>query len=421
MIKRYSLNYYGIGKGNRNNMFTLYLRYHYTENGKKHSVNFNTDYQLTRNQIELIKENKLTGQIKTDLDKKKARIIQVVETLNLRDNSYPNSQTLTEYYNKTEKLLSIDFYRNKYLRNLTVKSSSKHIYANNVDLFIHHYKLNPVPLANIVTKKFFDDYIIAIEAKERSFHKKISNYTKINRVEGALRFTDFLAEEIGKPKLKYVYKPQRESTKLHLTVEELYKLITLNVNELKVSDTCKQNLYNAQQLIILNSAIGLRINELLNIRSNNIIKKGDYYVLKFIDFKRKKERLVIVKDIEPIQVIDRLLNSSEFPFRLFSSHDNFNKYLKKIAEYAELTDEVSLFRVYKNEPEYINIPKYKAISSHCLRRFAINRNLRLYGAVVAKQFSGHRDFSMIDKHYSSDLNEEELLDLLNREKKTNLR
>jgi hypothetical protein len=45
----------------------------------------------------------------------------------------------------------------------------------------------------------------------------------------------------------------------------------------------------------------------------------------------------------------------------------------------------------------------------------------LYGALVAKQFSGHRDFSMIDKHYSSDLNEEELLDLLNGEKKTHLR
>jgi len=58
--------------------------------------------------------------------------------------------------------------------------------------------------------------------------------------------------------------------------------------------------------------------------------------------------------------------------------------------------------------EYAEVLKYKAISSHSFRRFAIERNIVKYGIDVARQFSGHSDTAIVFKHYADWMKAEDL-------------
>jgi integrase len=84
--------------------------------------------------------------------------------------------------------------------------------------------------------------------------------------------------------------------------------------------------------------------------------------------------------------------------------------LKELAKQAGLTQDVTLYSIKATNKDFYNKkPLWKHISSHCIRRYAVNRNLVKYGLIVAKQYSGHKSYAMIQKHYSRNLSEQELL------------
>jgi hypothetical protein len=153
-IKHYTVNFFGLGKVNKNGMQSVYIRYLYTLNQKKYTMNFETGYQLTKEQILLLKSNQLNGAIQENLIKKKSEIIQIVETLNLRDNGYPDKMTLSEYFNKTVNVLTIDHYLGMFMRDLKCKQSSKNIYDINLNRFVNNIKLNNKPIQAIINKTY---------------------------------------------------------------------------------------------------------------------------------------------------------------------------------------------------------------------------------------------------------------------------
>jgi hypothetical protein len=124
-IRHYTVNFFGLGKVNKNAMQSVYIRYLYTFAGEKYTMNFETGYQLSKEQIILLKSNQLNGAIQENLIKQKSQLIQIVETLNLRDNSYPDKVTLKEYFYKTINILTIEHYLNLFLRSLKCKEQSK--------------------------------------------------------------------------------------------------------------------------------------------------------------------------------------------------------------------------------------------------------------------------------------------------------
>ena len=47
-----------------------------------------------------------------------------------------------------------------------------------------------------------------------------------------------------------------------------------------------------------------------------------------------------------------------------------------------------------------HVNKWKAITSHAFRRYAIERNIVDYGIDVARSLSGHADTAIMFKHYA---------------------
>ena len=72
VIRNYTLNFIRLGKA-VNNQYPIYLRYFYTLNQKKCSYNINCHTQLTIEQLEQLKENKLTPSLQLDLLKSKVK------------------------------------------------------------------------------------------------------------------------------------------------------------------------------------------------------------------------------------------------------------------------------------------------------------------------------------------------------------
>jgi hypothetical protein len=49
------------------------------------------------------------------------------------------------------------------------------------------------------------------------------------------------------------------------------------------------------------------------------------------------------------------------------------------------------------------------VASHCIRRYAIQRNIGLYGVDVSKTFSGHQSYETIKKYADDYLKKEDVL------------
>ena len=78
-IKHYTINFFGLGKVNKNDMLSVYLRYLYTYQGKKYRVSFATGYKLTPQQIVLLKANKLGGKTREELKKQESGLINACQ------------------------------------------------------------------------------------------------------------------------------------------------------------------------------------------------------------------------------------------------------------------------------------------------------------------------------------------------------
>ena len=80
-IKTYTLKYYCLGAAVKDNNFRVYLRYYVTIDGKTESINFNTNYTLTKEQTKLLNANELGGHIQKEFDNIRASITQVIKNL----------------------------------------------------------------------------------------------------------------------------------------------------------------------------------------------------------------------------------------------------------------------------------------------------------------------------------------------------
>ena len=215
--------------------------------------------------------------------------------------------------------------------------------------------------------------------------------------------------------LEYTIELPRKSEKLHLTTDHIETLLKYDIKK----ETNKKRIdyfKNIQELIKINRVIGLRINELLYIERDDIIFKGDYVSMKVTEEKTGETRTVVVKDSQAIQSIKLFYNNGrEQPFNVMD-YTRFNYHLKSLAKQAELTEAIILKKSVGREIKPVTKALDRIISSHAIRRYAIQNNLVNYGIVLTRQLSGHKDYQMIEKHYSRNLKEQEMLELLNKTK-----
>jgi integrase len=156
----------------------------------------------------------------------------------------------------------------------------------------------------------------------------------------------------------------------------------------------------------------LRINELLNLKKSNLSLNDKYITIKFFEQKKNDIREIIIVDAKAIKLVTQHLNLSKTDC-IFSLYVNvFNNNLKALARLSGMTETVEYIKNYRTNTVTLKKPKWELISSHAIRRYAVNQNVVKHGIDIARQFSGHKDYATIKKNYMRNINQQELLERL---------
>lgn len=406
-LKSYTLKYYCLGSAIKGNNFRVYLRYYVTLDSKPVSLSLNTAYTLTKEQVELLNKNELGGAIQQDLNKVKANIIQIIEGLNIQFNSYPTPDQLKDWLSDSQNVLPMEKYISDFLKSLETKKSSKYIYSLRLKQFKDYYDLNltKTPLTTLVNKTTVETYgeWLKRQYAVRDNKKPLGKAYLHDLKSSAIRLLNFVAEQQKIPPIPFYLKSPKYSEQYTPTEIEFEKLISIDCNGI---------IKLVQEMMYINSFLGIRIAELLSITPESVRFNGDHVEIHFSDFKHSKARDIILMDDKAIGLLKKhIANAGDTIYNI--SADVFNRNLKKLAELAFKEKKVTLYNTDLDENATYLIKD--VITSHCIRRYAIINNIAKYGIDVAKTFSGHTNYHTVERHYAKDfMNKNASLNILRR-------
>jgi integrase len=417
-IKKFNLKLITLGALVKKNLYKTYFRYSCTVNGKQVFWHYGTEYLLTKEQVEMVNTNTYGGTIQQELDKIKSNLMQTINGLTALYDNYPTPQQLDEVFEQARYYKPMEWYINEYLKDLTVKPYSKKVYARNINAFKAFYdaQLTKYTLQQIISEKTVKDFgkwlvghkRAKAEARERRLIEagKLKKPVKktygnvaihLNQVT-IITFLNWIAKEKNLPMLKRVLKPLKDNQQYSTSKEDFQRLLDYK--------TDNEYLKVVIDMLYINSFIGLRISELINIHKDSITIFPKYIEIQFTEWKKSKPRSVIVIDERAIELIKYHMDITSN--RLFNTNkDLFNNRLRQIARDV-FGDEV----IYLHNAELdkdVKFLKAEKVASHCMRRYAIQRNIALYGVEVSKTFSGHKSYVTIKKYADDWLEKEDVL------------
>lgn len=225
---------------------------------------------------------------------------------------------------------------------------------------------------------------------------------------GFLKSISIDAEKHGNAVNPYVHKievfsePNEDRFIITLTFQEL--------DQIRKTELKREALINARKWLLLGCEIGQRVEDLLRITEKNM--RHTVHGI-FIDLKQNKTK----KDVT-IPVTDKAMEiiREGFPYRI--SDQNFNDYIKDIAEEAKLNEMVKGKKYDKVTKRKILgfFPKHELITSHaCRRSFATNYYKKI-PTTILMDITGHTKESTflayINKPKDKDENARLFLDMM---------
>lgn len=397
--KDYSLKFIRLGKDKK-----TYLRYYY--NGKTLNLNCNINVILSDEDIKKLNLGTLGGVVQKEADKIKHKVMTNIYHHNFNTNKPPSVELLKKFYSHIESVFDFDYWKRDFFNKKTLKQSSAREYANVIKGFRkmvsgkNGFEYNTVD--NILSRETVDKYLAGIERRANFRHKPVSDTHIKNRETMILQFLNHVCGELKMEKIK----PRQ----FKITTSEKYNLTDDDIKRLLSHQTNNKYLKDIQDIIAVNSKLGLRISELLRIEKENITVKYDSVEIKFLETKKSKSRTVILLEEEQEIIKKRLSNSSKKIFNI--SYDVFKVHFKNLCKGVFKDETVQLFIAKRNVQKINNVLKSNAITSHALRRYAIQRNIARYGVEVARQFSGHSNTNIIYRHYAGFLDVKDLKDIM---------
>ncbi len=393
----YKFKFYGIGNPIKGDNYKVYLRYYI----KTKVLNIPTQTILSKDQIKMVNASDFGGIIQSELEAMKATAIQAVETLNLKNNGYPSPEQLKEFFLSIQNSLPMEGYINEYLKSVEVKSSSKKLYAHHLKYFNEYYKqeLKNRHIAQLLNKETIEDFgnwlkrrNQAVPILKKKELKTIGDVQIFNLKSTAFRLLNFIADKLHRNPIPAYLQQPAFSEKYTPSEEQFKKLVATSV---RYAD----HLQKVQDQVYVNSFLGLRVEELLNIKKDNITLNKQYLSIRFVEYKKSISRDVILVDAKAIYMVKRyLVEDDETDYLWKGNRSAFNRNLKTLASKSFKDKTVFLYSTSKQDEEKYIIKDI--ISSHCIRRFAITRNIERYGIDVARTFSGHQNYETVVKHYS---------------------
>lgn len=408
-IKKFSLKLICLGKEVKGGTYKTYFRYSCSYNRKQVFWHFPTDYLLTKDQVQLINENKFGGNIQSDLDKIKTNLHSTITGLNVIYNSYPTPDQLNEIFEKAETFQPMEYYINEYLKQLQVRPSSKGIISGHLKYFLKFYKSNltKITLEQIISNKTIHQFGTWLTNFKKVKGKSFSEVSKHNTQSTVIAFLNHIAKERNIKILENTLKKRPTNEQYKLTTKDFNRLI--NYNESK-----KHQLI--QDYIYINSFIGLRVSEFVGIKKGNITINPTHIEIKFSEYKKNITRTVVIVDKKAMGLIKKyMMNDSSLVFDI--NRNTFNTQLKALGKDVFKEEKISLHSGETNsEKDYL---KAERISSHAIRRYAVQQNIIKYGVDTAKTFSGHYGYQTINKYADDFLEKEEVLKKLLGKKNKN--
>jgi len=396
-IKSYTLKFYALGLPTKGNNFKVYLRYYVTLNSKPVSFNIPTNYTLTKEQVKLLNKNEFGGTIQEELDASKATCRTIINGLQVQYNSLPTPDQLKEFLTDAQDYLPMEKYISDFLKTIEAKKTSRYIYSLRIKQFKRYYDLNltKVPITTLVNKNTVEKYgewlkkramlRDAKKKKKRSLGKAYIHDLKST----AIRLLNYIAEQHKIPPIQFYLKVPKPSEQYTPADGDFEKMITVE---------CDDRVKLVQEMVIINSFIGLRIEEFLSITTDSIHINRDHIEIHFTDFKHSNARNVVLMDKHPIAILKKHMAGKYGEVYRGITPDNFNDNLEMLAKLALGEKKVTLYNTDKEENITHNISD--VITSHCIRRYAIINNIAKYGIDIAKTFSGHTNYQTVERHYA---------------------
>lgn len=216
-----------------------------------------------------------------------------------------------------------------------------------------------------VNIKFRDDFLLFLLGEERLGKNTAGRYIKfvkticLDAKRNGLKVSDQLESVRG-------FSVKAE--KIVLTFKELELIEKTNFTDDKLS--------NAKDWLIMGCYLGQRVSDLLRLKKENILVKGNISVIEIVQQKTKKKVSVLLHP-KVLSLLEK--RNGHFP-KIYSENQEsnksfFNLHIKKVAFQAGLTELIQGGKVNpKTRRKESDIyPKWQLVTSHiCRRSFATN-------------------------------------------------
>jgi len=407
-IKKYTLKFIG-GKDNK-----VYLRYFATiEKGVGKTYDKPIDVRLRKEDLTQLNANNLGGIVQKECNRVKEQIVNDIEMFNAKTNTYPTPDQLRTYNNAIYSVFDIGYHINQFYKSLTadgVKSSSKTTYGYTLRRFKEYFILNLLKytVSEMISQNVINEFGKWLVTRRKFIDtivkKDISKISVYNQQMILFKFLNYVAKEYNLSKVEDFLVRPKSGQKYHITEEDVQRILKFKPKSLPQKEVL--------DIIKINKFVGLRIGEILTIDKRNVVI-NDICEINFKEHKKDRTRTVVIVNKEAIKIIaDHLKHnynpkSNDLLFH-FNDRSPFNKLLGVICKEVFKEEKVMIFKQTEYFNDYKEYFKWKAISSHAFRRFAIERNVAEFGIETARTLSGHSDYATIIKHYSDFLNANDL-------------
>jgi len=375
--------------------------------GKTESANLNTKYTLTKEQVQLLRKNELGSELQQVFDSTKARITQHINLLYITSNNcYPTPTQLKEHLTVAQTYLPIEKYISDFLKSTKAKKSSRTTYGLRVTKFKKYYneKLKEIPLSTIINKTTIERYDVWLQHQYLPNTKPYGKAHIHDLKSTAIRLLNYIADEQNLTRIPFYLKYPKYNEQYTPKGPDFNKMINVE---------CSGTTKLIQEMMYINSFIGLRIGELISVVKDNITFNDEYVSIHFTDFKNSSGRDVILMDKKGIELLRNHIYDSPYELVYKMSKSKFAYHLKRIAALALGDKAITLYNINTEENESHKIREI--ISSHSIRRYAIIENIGEYGITVAMTQSGHNNFQTVKKHYARDhLNQKAMINAMTR-------
>ncbi|MGI5914150.1 MAG: hypothetical protein ACOX5K_05445 [Bacteroidales bacterium] len=427
--KDYTLKFIQLGKDKK-----TYLRYYCA--GKTCNINCKLNVTLSTDELKKLNAGSLGGIVQEQLNELKSKIYTAIFFYKSKNKKPPNPNELKKIYNNLVTDFNIGYWKQHYFKRANIKESTKKQYTFTINKFERFIKneLDKYSVDDLLSEKTVELFLFHIEDEGKYKNKPVSESYLKNQELYLLQFLNHVCGELNKEKLKYNTRKITVSDKYNLTETDITRLLNYKTNNPKIIEV--------QDIININKKIGLRITEILNIYIENITlktyryditnipindiidKRGfenaanfDYCEIKFLETKKSKSRTIILAGTEQINIINKRIKNKKTGKLFTFKYDSFKGYLRKLCKEVFKEETIQLFIAKKGKQDIKTVLKSDVITSHALRRYAIQKNIAKYGVEVARQFSGHTNTAIIYRHYANFLEPKDVLSIMLRAKK----